>query len=376
MSTSRRKRLAIVVPTHWSDRMGGAQLQMKMLIGLLTEQGGYEVDYVCRRAGQEQPDDHTIVSVASRFLPRRLAFVEEAVRLLMYLMKNRPDAVIQSVACGFTGVVGLWGFFVRSCNTVWRVSSDRYLDRHMLRGLGMFSNWVIYLGIKSYRNIIVQTRFQQSRLEALYGLDGRCTMIRNSYLSDAKDAGSAMAQNAWMAPDKTRIVWIGNIKPIKQVDVFLSLARAFQSDPARVFVIAGRMPDDEVQKQALLDELDAHDNMHYAGVLPIEDVDALLAQSRLLVNTSWFEGFSNTYIQAWRVGVKVLSLNANPDELLARPELGFCAEGDENKLLEYVGGLDPEAHREDSATRDYYESHHGITNLGRYIAVIEQQEVG
>ena len=53
-----------------------------------------------------------------------------------------------------------------------------------------------------------------------------------------------------------------------------------------------------------------------------EDVNKLLERSHLLVNTSKWEGFSNTFIQAWMRSVPVMTLGVNPDGLLDNSYLG------------------------------------------------------
>jgi glycosyltransferase involved in cell wall biosynthesis len=42
----------------------------------------------------------------------------------------------------------------------------------------------------------------------------------------------------------------------------------------------------------------------------------------LLVNTSNAEGFSNTFIEAWKEGVPVLSFYVNPDNIITEKKLG------------------------------------------------------
>ena len=54
-----------------------------------------------------------------------------------------------------------------------------------------------------------------------------------------------------------------------------------------------------------------------AARLSQAEVNALLEHTDLLVNTSDYEGFSNTFIQAWMRRVPVVSLRVDPDRLLS-----------------------------------------------------------
>ncbi len=51
----------------------------------------------------------------------------------------------------------------------------------------------------------------------------------------------------------------------------------------------------------------------FCGAISQQEVNAELANAHVLVNTSLYEGFPNTFIQAWMRRTVVVSLNVNPD---------------------------------------------------------------
>lgn len=63
-------------------------------------------------------------------------------------------------------------------------------------------------------------------------------------------------------------------------------------------------------------------NFKYLGEIDREEVCSLLERARLLVNTSDFEGFSNTFVEAWLRGVPVISLTEDPDGFIRDRGLG------------------------------------------------------
>ncbi|WP_430404412.1 glycosyltransferase [Fluviicola sp.] len=79
-------------------------------------------------------------------------------------------------------------------------------------------------------------------------------------------------------------------------------------------------------------------NFHYLGEIPNSEVNKQLSQSHILVNTSQYEGFSNTFVQAWMRKVVVVSLNSNPDGLLTDKEIGFVS-GNPDELEKTIGDL-------------------------------------
>jgi glycosyltransferase involved in cell wall biosynthesis len=100
----------------------------------------------------------------------------------------------------------------------------------------------------------------------------------------------------------------------------------------------GRSSNNHKFKKELKMAAQDYDNFEYLGEIPQEDVNEYLAKSHLLVNTSIFEGFSNTFIQAWMRKVPVVSLSVDPDKLLSKEGLGYCS-GNFESLVDDVQRL-------------------------------------
>ena len=66
-------------------------------------------------------------------------------------------------------------------------------------------------------------------------------------------------------------------------------------------------------------------NFTYKGALPIETVNAILAEAHIFINTSASEGFPNTFIQAWLRKVAIVSLHIDPDDVVKNNQLGFVS---------------------------------------------------
>jgi glycosyltransferase involved in cell wall biosynthesis len=132
-----------------------------------------------------------------------------------------------------------------------------------------------------------------------------------------------------------KIVWIGSAREVKRLELFINLAKDNSEEKSLVFVIIGRLEDSEYGK-SLKEMIDRLENIVYLGERANDFINDYLGDCFALINTSISEGFSNTFIQAWLKGVPVISLNADPDGIIERYNLGFCCAGNIHKIKYYL----------------------------------------
>lgn len=130
---------------------------------------------------------------------------------------------------------------------------------------------------------------------------------------------------------KNTILWIGNLRKIKQPEVFVQIASEIKLNGWQ-YKIIGRIADPDYAYVKTI-----HDKtINYQSEMSLEAANREIAQARIIVNTSVTEGFSNTFIQAWLNNTLVISLNANPDELLSQKKYGIFCNGDREKLKQSI----------------------------------------
>ena len=64
-------------------------------------------------------------------------------------------------------------------------------------------------------------------------------------------------------------------------------------------------------------------NVRLLEKIPFSESDKLFEGALVLLNTSEFEGFPNTFLQAGKYGVPVLSLSVDPDEFITQTGCGL-----------------------------------------------------
>lgn len=131
------------------------------------------------------------------------------------------------------------------------------------------------------------------------------------------------------------VIWVANIKPIKNPSLYLDIVKYFSNNPNVDFTMAGIPGSNEIMEEIYQIEKNTK-NFKYVGYISNDDVNNSLERSHLLINTSFYEGFSNTFVQAWFRKCPVLSYRVNPDNLISEHSLGFCANGDKNLMIAFL----------------------------------------
>ena len=203
---------------------------------------------------------------------------------------------------------------------IWHIASDMDVSRNIsfLSRL-LFHNFLdkklLEYGIRNANYIIAQTKEQAFLLKKNYNRQPDL-IIKNFH--PAPTAKTEKTKNI-------RVLWVANIKPLKQPEHFIRLAQSVKSHRTIEFVMIGKMQGNRTYKNLILDLVNQTPNLTYIGECPQDDVNQIIGSSHILVNTSKFEGFSNTFVQAWMRKVPVVSLTVNPDGVFNQNQVGMLA---------------------------------------------------
>jgi len=354
-----RAKICILVPAHWEALMGGSQYQAKVLVDYLLANYDVDIAYLTTRADPNfKPEGYRIVPFSDRRGLRRYGSFFDVVRLYRALRRERPDIILQFVGSAHTGIAALYARR-HGCKMLWRVTSDRSVEPETASWLKphlWLERGFLNFGIRNATLILAQTQYQHERLAATF--PGAPVQVLPNFHPTPPDCG----RNGAVVK---QVVWVANLKPLKNPGAFVRLARRFARRSDVRFVMIGDTIDDGEWTREQLQEIAATPNVEYLGALSQSEVNGILEHTDLLVNTSDYEGFSNTFIQAWMRRVPVVSLRVDPDRLLSRGGLGLVT-GDEEALHLRVDGLlaDPDRCAAIGArARRYALEHHAESNI-------------
>jgi glycosyltransferase involved in cell wall biosynthesis len=308
---------------------GGAEYQADCFANYLKNYTDHDVTYVARNIGEnKQADGYRRVKIPSLFKTRKYGFFVDAVSLYKILCNIKPDVILQHVACAYTGIAA---FYCKrhSKSLVWLMASDRDVEKRKVSFLpkrlpATIDNYFLKYGIRNATHIVAQTKKQSKILKRNFGRAAD-VVIPNFHPTEKR---------VYSKSHKFTVLWIANIKKLKQPEIFIQLAKECSAYENIVFKIIGRR-EDTVWGNNLLAEIEQLNNLEYLGEMDIDEVNEQIGKSHLLVNTSIFEGFPNTFIQAWMREVPTLSLNVDPDNVIQKNNIG-CYAGKYENLKNYI----------------------------------------
>lgn len=189
--------------------------------------------------------------------------------------------------------------------------------------LGNSINRTMYQkGLRKVDYIVTQNHEQHEALKTNYGKDS----ITIANLWRPSTVGSSSEK-------KYDVIWVAYLRPLKRAEWFLDLAKQL---PQYSFAIAGGVADQQYYNK-IEKEAKGIQNLSFLGALSFNGINNLMAQSKLLVCSSEFEGFPNTFLQAWAQSIPVVT-TVNPSGVVSKYQLGVVVSNPQD-LLEQTSKL-------------------------------------
>ena len=202
--------------------------------------------------------------------------------------------------------------------------------------------------IKHISGFVVQNDVQADTLKLYYGQE------------------ALILPNIWIVDNKSEVVtkdidciWVSNLRRLKRAEWFVKAARELNQYG---FVMIGGVLDQKYFEE-INNEVSTVSNIAYMGAQPMERVSSLIGRSRLLACTSEYEGFPNTFIQAWANKVPVVS-TVNPSNLITRYNLGCVVNSEEEFAAKISDLLSNKGELNDmiKAIGSYFDDNHDAEN--------------
>lgn len=248
------------------------------------------------------------------------------------------------------------------------IASDAFLDQSLILenskefkkskfSLNSIANW---FNIKFSHLILVQNSYQKEFLKKHF--NKKCNLIKIPF---------KISENKIVEKMKPyTVLWVGSMADVKQPGLFLNLAKEI---PYANFQMIGGHYDNLDLFNDIKKEAYKLDNFDFLGVVPFEKINKYFREASILVNTSMFEGFPNSFIQAWMNNIPVISM-VDPDNIISDNGMGFHSKNFENLREDLKILLEDDKIRFEMGQngRKYVEKEHDIKNIiHEYIRLFE-----
>jgi glycosyltransferase involved in cell wall biosynthesis len=156
--------------------------------------------------------------------------------------------------------------------------------------------WIYRFGLRRVDQVVVQHPGQLGNYKRNYGRD------------------AALIPSCYVPPPNARhdragyVLWVARLSDPKRPWLAAEVARCLAGH--RVVMVggsAGTARSEQIER-SLREAAATIPNLEVAGFVPYAQVDRYFDGARVLLNTSLFEGFPNTFLQAWSRGIPTVSM--------------------------------------------------------------------
>jgi glycosyltransferase involved in cell wall biosynthesis len=303
----RRPRICFVAPTAWPvlagsksiPVIGGAELQQSFIARSLVARG-YEVSMISHDYGQAEGTVVDGIRIHNMHSPdegmRVVRFVHPRLTSLWKAMK-RADADIyyQRTSAVHTGYVAAFSRMHKRRSIHAAASDVDFMKGKQEHIRFARDRWIYEYGVRNVDRLFAQNPNQVEHLKKQFGRDA--TLVPNCFEAPAGAKGDPRGY----------VLWVATLRAAKRPEILIEMARRM---PQHTFVMVGGQdggPNGLAYAQGIRAAAASLPNVQVRGFVPFTEADRLFDGARVVVNTSEFEGFPNTFLQGWARGVPTVA---------------------------------------------------------------------
>lgn len=234
-------------------------------------------------------------------------------KFIMVLKRSKSDYLVESIPT-WTSVLNGIVCKIFKIKQIIRIANDNMLDERIKLTHNFFDQKFISLGFRFSDFILTQNDFQFSQLRKKLP-NKQIVKLSNPIILDDIKSKAVDCEYKYIA-------WLANFRYQKNLKLLFNIAKRL---PDELFKVAGAplFPLDS-ETEEYLSKLEELPNIEFLGTLSRQEISQFLSKARYLLNTSRYEGFSNTFLESMLVGTPILTTgNVNPDGIILNFDLGI-----------------------------------------------------
>lgn len=246
-------------------------------------------------------------------LKNPFSLLKVSLRFFKILKKYKPNFIYISIPF-WSNVLFILPANLLGVKIVQRVSNDNLVLQRAKQKFDKLKYLFYEWGLKKSSIILCQNEYQKDNFRGSFP-EKHIIKLHNPFIYKSCE----------IIDQRKYIAWIGLFQYQKNLPMLYEIAK---NSPNIEFRIAGKLSefvDDRTRNS--LDELKELKNIMFMGLIPRNKISDFLSEAYCLLNTSRYEGFSNTYLEALSVNTPIVTRAAtDPDGIIKKNRLGFVAE--------------------------------------------------
>ena len=317
MKNNEKKSITFVMPLGYSlllekpeSGAGGAERQF-FLFGKALEKKGWDVSFICDTHSENKKTQFSVYSASFSYMGgSKFKLPFDWWSLIRAMKKADSDYYVVKTPGHLLLPMNFFSKLFSKKTVFWaQMEYDAYPK---LRTLKKIPGKIQDIGVRFTDIVLAQNSSQVKGFKVNYQKDSQ--LIKSI-------AGKLNQDIADTVVEKFDVLWVGNSLPKKRFEVVIALAKLM---PELIFAIAMNRAD---KGRYLLAQEQSKplSNVIFLGQTSPDKMETNFSKAKLYLNTSTQEGFPNTFLQAWQVGVPVISLSVDPDNIIIDNQLGMLA---------------------------------------------------
>ena len=302
---------------------GGAEVDLYNYAQELVKDKKYIVSFMVADVGQDLIEQYNGIKLIKSFsLKKNIKKIFFGPILLHLALKREDPDIIISEAAGFeTGILCLYSRIYRK-KFIYRTAHIN--DCNKMRIKSKWWGFSYAYALHGSDLILTQTTEQKRLIKENH--NKFAIVLKNAY----------NIQNVHETK-KEYILWVSRCVYWKRPEIFLKLAREFLKE--KFIMIMPKTRTHRSLWNAISAEGKKLDNLELIEKVPFKEINEYFKRAKLYVNTSKYEGFPNTFIQAAMNKTPVLSLSVNPDSFITNHGCGLYSNNEYGNLVQNLQRL-------------------------------------
>lgn len=334
---------------------GGSEVQLFNLGNELAKNNEQKISFIVGNFGQDKVEFvNNIKIIRSIKIKQRSGLIGKISSFLIQmhcLFKANADVYVKRAAGPEVFVIYIFCKIFRK-KFIYMTAHEIDCSGQYVKENGFFGK-LYELGLMNANLVLTQSLEHRKMLKKKFGIES--IIFKSGYIIPKK--------NSKYKSDF--ILWVARLEKWKQPEKFIELAKRLSDNN---FVMIAPTSIDKNYSHIIKNQAIKLSNLKFMPGLSLEETNKYFSRARLFVNTSKFEGYPNTFVQAVMTGTPILSLNVNPEGFLEKNHIGYCVNNDYNKLIEKSLMLinKPDVYeRFSNNCEKYAREHHDIKKISR-----------